>query len=123
MTWKNKEKMRENGEVLLNIRYSSHDPLHWQLSSWYRVRYLGRSRGQPPRQRQKGIPIPTPPGGSWGKRPFIQAISDVNSLKNSFFDGKLLLIDDTVAGFRPHTAASARQVAFDALMLHGLVLT
>ena len=53
--------------------------------------------------------------------PFIQAITDVISSRNAFFDGKVLLIGDAVAGFRPHTAASTSQAAFDALKLEELV--
>ncbi|MCJ1436597.1 hypothetical protein MMC27_005977 [Xylographa pallens] len=55
------------------------------------------------------------------KQPFIQAITDVLSPRNSFFAGKVLLIGDAVAGFRPHTAASTSQAAFDALMLDELM--
>lgn len=55
------------------------------------------------------------------KRPFIQAITDVISPRNSFFNGKLLLVGDAVAGFRPHTAASTSQAAFDAQKLHELI--
>lgn len=55
------------------------------------------------------------------KEPFIQAITDVISPKNSFFDGKVLLIGDAVAGFRPHTAASTSQAAFDAQKLYELM--
>ena len=55
------------------------------------------------------------------KQPFIQAITDVLSPRNSFFEGKVLLIGDAVAGFRPHTAASTSQAAFDALMLDELM--
>lgn len=55
------------------------------------------------------------------KQPFIQAITDVLSPKNSFFDGKVLLIGDAVAGFRPHTAASTGQAAFDAQKLDELM--
>ena len=55
------------------------------------------------------------------KQPFIQAITDVISPRNSFFDGKLLLIGDAVAGFRPHTAASTSQAAFDAQKLNELM--
>ena len=47
------------------------------------------------------------------KQPFIQAITNVISPQNSFFDGQLLLIGDALAGFRPHTAASTSQAAFD----------
>lgn len=55
------------------------------------------------------------------KHPFIQAITDVISPRNAFFDGKILLIGDAVAGFRPHTAASTSQAAFDALKLEELI--
>ena len=55
------------------------------------------------------------------KQPFIQAISDVISPKNSFFGGKLLLIGDALAGFRPHTAASTSQAAFDAQKLYEMM--
>ncbi|UJO14037.1 2,6-dihydroxypyridine 3-monooxygenase [Fulvia fulva] len=51
------------------------------------------------------------------EQPFIQAITDVISPENSFFDGKVLLVGDALAGFRPHTAASTGQAAFDALQL------
>ena len=51
------------------------------------------------------------------KQPFIQAITDVIAPRNSFFDGKVLLIGDAVAGFRPHTAASTSQAAYDAQLL------
>ena len=32
-------------------------------------------------------------------------------------DGKVLLIGDALAGFRPHTVASTSQAAFDAMVL------
>jgi 2-polyprenyl-6-methoxyphenol hydroxylase-like FAD-dependent oxidoreductase len=49
--------------------------------------------------------------------PFVQAITDVLSPKADFMDGKLLLVGDAVAGFRPHTAASTNQAAYHALLL------
>ena len=55
------------------------------------------------------------------KHPFIQAITDVIAPRNAFFDGKVLLVGDAVAGFRPHTAASTSQAAFDALKLEELM--
>ena len=55
------------------------------------------------------------------KQPFIQAITDILSPRNSFFDGKVLLIGDACAGFRPHTAASTSQAAFDAQKLDELM--
>lgn len=54
-------------------------------------------------------------------QPFVQAITDHLSHKNRFMDGKVLLVGDALAGFRPHTAASTSQAAFDALTL-GLCL-
>lgn len=51
------------------------------------------------------------------QQPFIQAITDVISPNNRFLDGKVLLVGDALAGFRPHTAASTSQAAFDARML------
>lgn len=55
------------------------------------------------------------------KYPFVQAITDVISPKNSFMDGKILLTGDALAGFRPHTVASTPQAAYDALLLADLV--
>jgi 2-polyprenyl-6-methoxyphenol hydroxylase-like FAD-dependent oxidoreductase len=51
------------------------------------------------------------------QQPFIQAITDVRSPQNSFLDGRVLLVGDALAGFRPHTAASTGQAAFDALRM------
>lgn len=51
------------------------------------------------------------------KQPFIQAITDVISPTNSHMGGKVLLVGDALAGFRPHTAASTGQAAFDAARL------
>jgi len=51
------------------------------------------------------------------KQPFVQCITDVISPQISFFDNKLLLMGDAIAGFRPHTAASTSQAAYDALLL------
>jgi 2-polyprenyl-6-methoxyphenol hydroxylase-like FAD-dependent oxidoreductase len=51
------------------------------------------------------------------EQPFIQAITDVISPQNSFFDAKVLLVGDALAGFRPHTAASTGQAAFDAMRM------
>ena len=51
------------------------------------------------------------------ERPFIQAITDVFSPQTVFYDGRVVLVGDAVAGFRPHTAASTSQAAFHALEL------
>ncbi|KAK8194359.1 hypothetical protein M8818_007549 [Zalaria obscura] len=50
-------------------------------------------------------------------QPFVQAITDNLSKEDVFSDGRLVMVGDAVAGFRPHTAASTSQAAFDALML------
>jgi len=49
--------------------------------------------------------------------PFVQAITDVLPSEASFMNGKVLLVGDAVAGFRPHTAASTSQAAYHALLL------
>jgi 2-polyprenyl-6-methoxyphenol hydroxylase-like FAD-dependent oxidoreductase len=55
------------------------------------------------------------------KKPFVQAITDVITPQNEFFGGKLVLIGDALAGFRPHTVASTSQAAFDAMILADMV--
>ena len=55
------------------------------------------------------------------KYPFVQAITDVISPENSFMNGRVLLIGDALAGFRPHTVASTSQAAYDAMVLADLV--
>ncbi|KAK4238917.1 hypothetical protein C8A03DRAFT_33032 [Achaetomium macrosporum] len=50
------------------------------------------------------------------ERPFVQAVTDVLSPANEFLDGKVVLIGDALAGFRPHTVASTSQAAFDAML-------
>ncbi|KAJ9606295.1 hypothetical protein H2200_009256 [Cladophialophora chaetospira] len=51
------------------------------------------------------------------KQPFVQCITDVITPTNNFLGGKVVLIGDALAGFRPHTVASTSQAAFDVLML------
>ncbi|ORY02578.1 hypothetical protein BCR34DRAFT_627530 [Clohesyomyces aquaticus] len=55
------------------------------------------------------------------KKPFVQAITDVISPDNEFLGGKVVLIGDALAGFRPHTVASTSQAAFDAMILADMV--
>ncbi|KAI0126843.1 monooxygenase [Xylariales sp. AK1849] len=50
------------------------------------------------------------------KQPFVQAVTDVISPQNEYLNGKLVLIGDALAGFRPHTVASTSQAAFDAMI-------
>ena len=51
------------------------------------------------------------------RQPFVQAITDVIAPTNSFMGGKVVLVGDALAGFRPHTVASTSQAAFDVMML------
>ncbi|KAI0392947.1 hypothetical protein F5Y17DRAFT_333028 [Xylariaceae sp. FL0594] len=51
------------------------------------------------------------------KRPFIQRITDFCSPRAAFEDGRVLLVGDALSLFRPHTALSGTQAAFDALMV------
>jgi len=53
--------------------------------------------------------------------PFVQAITDVISPRCSLNEGRVLLLGDALAGFRPHTAASTSQAAFDAMALGELI--
>ena len=54
--------------------------------------------------------------------PFVQAITDLEPPKQQkevgpLMEGKVVIVGDALAGFRPHTAASTSQAAFDALRL------
>ncbi|KZV98097.1 FAD/NAD(P)-binding domain-containing protein [Exidia glandulosa HHB12029] len=49
--------------------------------------------------------------------PFVQAITDNASPRASLWGGRLLIVGDALAGFRPHTAASTSQAAMHALMV------
>lgn len=51
------------------------------------------------------------------KEPFVQAITDVISPTSVWESGKIVLVGDALAGFRPHTVSSTGQAAFDVLML------
>jgi 2-polyprenyl-6-methoxyphenol hydroxylase-like FAD-dependent oxidoreductase len=56
------------------------------------------------------------------QKPFVQAITDVEPPAQGtkigrLLEGKAVLLGDALAGFRPHTAASTSQAAFDALHL------
>ncbi|KAI5863706.1 FAD/NAD(P)-binding domain-containing protein [Durotheca rogersii] len=50
------------------------------------------------------------------ERPFVQAVTDVLSPRNEYLGGKVVLLGDALAGFRPHTVASTSQAAFDAML-------
>lgn len=59
------------------------------------------------------------------QKPFVQAITDVQPPQRGtnmtrLLGGKAALLGDALAGFRPHTAASTSQAAFDALTLEQL---
>ncbi|KAI0201359.1 hypothetical protein F4808DRAFT_450301 [Astrocystis sublimbata] len=49
-------------------------------------------------------------------KPFVQAVTDVLSPEHEYMDGRVVLIGDALAGFRPHTVASTSQAAFDAMV-------
>ncbi|KAI1427707.1 hypothetical protein F5Y12DRAFT_148887 [Xylaria sp. FL1777] len=49
-------------------------------------------------------------------KPFVQAVTDVLSPEHEYWGGKVVLIGDALAGFRPHTVASTSQAAFDAMI-------
>lgn len=56
------------------------------------------------------------------EKPFVQAITDVTppprgTTITRLLGGKAVVIGDALSGFRPHTAASTSQAAFDALVL------
>lgn len=51
------------------------------------------------------------------QQPFVQAVTDVISPQHEYLGGKVVLIGDALAGFRPHTVASTSQAAFDAMIL------
>jgi 2-polyprenyl-6-methoxyphenol hydroxylase-like FAD-dependent oxidoreductase len=53
--------------------------------------------------------------------PFVQAITDVVAPSALLESGRVLLLGDALAGFRPHTAASTNQAALDAMKLAGAV--
>jgi 2-polyprenyl-6-methoxyphenol hydroxylase-like FAD-dependent oxidoreductase len=55
------------------------------------------------------------------KKPFVQAITDVLSPTNEFLSGRVILIGDALAGFRPHTVASTSQACFDAMILADMI--
>ncbi|CAG8974299.1 hypothetical protein HYALB_00011967 [Hymenoscyphus albidus] len=49
--------------------------------------------------------------------PFVTAIADCISPQASFYDGKLFLVGDALALFRPHVAQSINQAALHCLLL------
>lgn len=53
--------------------------------------------------------------------PAISVIHDYASPRAAFFDGKLLLVGDALALFRPHIAFSFNQAAKDCLLLEKVV--
>ncbi|KAI9669826.1 MAG: hypothetical protein M1817_004567 [Caeruleum heppii] len=50
-------------------------------------------------------------------RPFVQTITDVIAPKAAYMEGKVLLVGDALAGFRPHIASSTNQAALNAMLL------
>ncbi|KAH8665696.1 hypothetical protein BGZ60DRAFT_431892 [Tricladium varicosporioides] len=54
------------------------------------------------------------------KEPFLSVIHDYASSQASFMNGKVLLIGDALATFRPHMGAALNQAAVDCLVLEKL---
>ncbi|KAI0165290.1 FAD/NAD(P)-binding domain-containing protein [Hypoxylon sp. FL1284] len=50
------------------------------------------------------------------RKPFVQAVTDVISPRHEYMGGRVVLIGDALAGFRPHTVASTSQAAFNAML-------
>ena len=50
-------------------------------------------------------------------QPFVATISETISPRASFLNGKVLLVGDALASFRPHAALSTNQAALNALLL------
>jgi 2-polyprenyl-6-methoxyphenol hydroxylase-like FAD-dependent oxidoreductase len=55
------------------------------------------------------------------KKPFIQAVTDAISPTNDFLNGRVILIGDALAGFRPHTTAGTSHALFDAMILTDMI--
>ena len=53
--------------------------------------------------------------------PFLSVIQDYAATKAAFFDGKVLLIGDALATFRPHLALSLNQSAVNAYLLESYI--
>lgn len=53
--------------------------------------------------------------------PFIQSITDFVSYKAAFEKGRVLMVGDALSLFRPHTASSTNQAAFDCLCMERLL--
>ncbi|CAF0954572.1 unnamed protein product [Adineta ricciae] len=49
--------------------------------------------------------------------PFVQAVSDVLATQACYYNGRVVLVGDALAGFRPHTASATSQAAFHGLQL------
>lgn len=54
--------------------------------------------------------------------PFVTAIHDFEAREASFFDGKLLLVGNALALFRPHLALSTNEAATHCLLLERVLL-
>ncbi|RWA14287.1 hypothetical protein EKO27_g826 [Xylaria grammica] len=55
------------------------------------------------------------------RRPFIQVVTEFCSPHAAFEEGRVLLIGDALSLYRPHTAFSGTQAAFDALKVEQYV--
>jgi 2-polyprenyl-6-methoxyphenol hydroxylase-like FAD-dependent oxidoreductase len=71
--------------------------------------------------RQSGLTAPLLEVLHRIERPFLQVITDFCSPRATFEDGKVLLVGDALTLFRPHTALSGTQAAFDAMRVQDYV--
>lgn len=55
------------------------------------------------------------------KEPFLSVIQDYSAPRASFFEGKMLMIGDALALFRPHMGLSVNQSAVDCLLLERMM--
>ncbi|TKA41639.1 hypothetical protein B0A54_06527 [Friedmanniomyces endolithicus] len=75
--------------------------------AWEMVKEMGQQR-LPPQMAEMAEKT---------RSPFVQCITDVIAPKNLYMGDKVVLIGDSLAGFRPHTVASTSQAAFDVMCL------
>ncbi|TKA80321.1 hypothetical protein B0A55_02209 [Friedmanniomyces simplex] len=73
--------------------------------AWQMVKQMGQKR-LPPQMAEMAEKT---------RNPFVQCITDVIAPKNLYLGDKVVLIGDSLAGFRPHTVASTSQAAFDVM--------
>ncbi|KAI1488472.1 hypothetical protein F5X96DRAFT_685235 [Biscogniauxia mediterranea] len=118
------------GERLINFVYYANFPAGSAELEELMTDVRGRRRAvtMPPgmtapgaweRQRaraREALPPPLAEVVCGARRPFVQAVTDVISREHEYLGGRVVLVGDALAGFRPHTVASTSQAAFDAMV-------